>query len=59
MTLALDKVMTVTMTSINTGWTADFTQRFLNGWLIGLAVAFPASLIMVPVARKIAAFLVS
>ena len=59
MTLALDTTMTFTMTSINTGWTADFLQRFLYGWIIGFVVAFPTSLLAVPIARRLATSLVS
>jgi hypothetical protein len=59
MTLALDTTMTFTMMSINTGWTAGFLQRFLQAWLIGFAVAFPTSILAIPIARKLASLLVS
>ena len=59
MTLALDTTMTFAMTSINTGWTADFLQRFLQGWIIGFVVAFPTSLVAIPLARRLATLLVS
>ena len=51
MTLALDTTMTFTMTTINTGWTESFFHKFLNGWIIGFIVAFPTSLIVIPLAR--------
>jgi len=53
MTLALDTTMTFTMTTINSGWTAEFLQRFLKGWTIGFAVALPTSLLVIPLARII------
>lgn len=59
MTLALDTVMTFTMTSINTGWNAGFLQRWLQSWIIAFAVAFPTSLIALPIARKITTLLIT
>ena len=53
MTLALDTTMTFTMTTINSGWTAEFLQRFLRGWAIGFAVALPTSILVIPLARMI------
>ena len=55
MTLALDS----TMTSINTGWTAGFLQRFVNVWIIGFAVALPTSLLVIPLARMLVNRIVS
>jgi hypothetical protein len=59
MTLALDRVMAFTMTSINIGWTEMFLQRFLQAWIIGFAVAFPNSLVAIFFARKIVSSLIS
>jgi hypothetical protein len=59
MTLALDRVMAFTMTSINIGWTEMFLQRFLQAWIIGFAVAFPTSLVAIFFARKIVSSLIS
>lgn len=59
MTLALDTVMTFTMTSINIGLSAVFFQRWLQAWIIGFAVAFPTSLIALPIARKLTKLLVT
>jgi len=59
MTIALDSTMTFTMTSINTGWTAEFFHRFVNGWLIGFAVALPTSLVVIPLARRLVNRIVS
>jgi len=53
MTVALDTTMTFTMTTLNSGWTADFVQRFLKGLAIGFAVALPTSLLVMPLARLI------
>jgi len=59
MTIALDSTMTFTMISINTGWTAGFLQRFVNGWIIGFAVALPTSLLVIPLARRLVNRIVS
>lgn len=59
MTLFLDTTMTFTMTSIGVGWTADFFNRFLQGWIIGFTVAFPTSLLAIPIARRLVALFVS
>lgn len=53
MTLALNTTMTFTMTTINTGWTVGFFQRFLNGWVLGFIVAFPTSILAIPLARSL------
>lgn len=58
MTIALDTTMTFTMTTINTGWNEGFIIRFLGNWIIGFIVAFPTSIIVIPLARRIAAKLV-
>lgn len=58
MTIALDTTMTLTMTTINTGWTEEFVHRFLSGWVIGFIVAFPTSILVIPLARRIVARLV-
>ena len=54
MTLALDTTMTFTMTSINVGWTEQFFPAFLRAWVIGFIVAFPTSIIVIPLARRAA-----
>ena len=59
MTIALDSTMTFTMISINTGWTAGFFQRFVNGWIIGFAVALPTSILAFQLARRIVNRIVS
>ena len=59
MTLALDTVMTFTMTSMNIGWTEFFLQKFLQGWIVGFIVAFPTSIVSIFFARKLVALLVS
>ena len=58
MTLALDTTMTFTMTTINIGWTEAFINRFLNGWVIGFLVAFPTSILIIPLARKLVSKLI-
>ena len=59
MTLAIDTMMTFTMTSINIGWTDVFLSKFLQGWIIGFVVAFPTSIVAIFFARKLVALLVS
>jgi len=59
MTLSLDTVMTFAMISINIGWTDMFFPKFLQGWIIGFAVAFPTSILAIFFARKLVASLVS
>ena len=58
MTLALDTIMTFTMTTINTGWTETFIHRFFNGWVIGFIVTFPTSILVIPLARRLVSKLV-
>jgi hypothetical protein len=54
MTLALDTTMSFVMVTINTGWNEGFIYRFLNNWLIGFFVAFPTSILAIPIAKKLA-----
>jgi hypothetical protein len=54
MTLFLDTAMTFVMISLNTGWDQGFSYRFFNSWLIGFIVAFPTSLLTIPVVSKLA-----
>ena len=55
MTLALDTAMTFIMTMVNNGWNDAFIHKFLNGWVIGFIVAFPTSILIIPLARRLAA----
>ena len=59
MVIALDSTMTVVMTSINVGWTEKFLQSFVNGWLIGIVVALPTSLAVLPLAKRLVNRIVS
>ena len=58
MTLALDTTMTFVMISLNTGWNEGFIYRLINSWLIGFIVAFPTSILAIPIAKKLATKLV-
>jgi len=58
MTLALDTTMSFVMVTVNTGWNEGFIIRFLNNWLIGFIVAFPTSILAIPIAKKLATKLV-
>jgi len=53
MTLALDTTMTFTMTTIYVGLTGEFVPIFVQGWIIGFIVAFPTSIIFIPLARRL------
>jgi len=53
MVIILDTAMTFTMTSVLTGWTPGFAQRFAGGWLLGFAVALPTSIVATPLVRRI------
>ena len=59
MVIALDSTMTFVMTSINVGWTEKFLQSFVNGWLIGIVVALPTSLAVLPFAKRLVNRIVS
>jgi len=58
MTLALDTTMTFVMTIVNTGWDEGFIFRFLKGWIIGFIVVFPTSILVIPIAKKLATKLI-
>ena len=53
MTLAMDFAMTLTMTLVMTRVDPGFPLRFFGGYLIGLAVGIPTSVIVIPYARKL------
>ncbi len=59
MTIFLDTAMTFTMTSINTGWTSAFLNRFFQSWIIGFIVALPTSILAIPIARRLTSLLMS
>ena len=41
------------MTSVMTGWTSGFIQRFAGTWLLGFAVALPTSLAITPLIKRL------
>ena len=53
MVVTLDTAMSFTMTSVMTGWTSGFIQRFAGAWLLGFAVALPATLAITPLIRRL------
>jgi hypothetical protein len=53
MSLGMSLVMSITLTLINLGLVPDFPARWLRAFLIGFAVGFPTSLVIVPLVRKI------
>ena len=58
MTLAIDTTMTFVMTTVNTGWDEGFIFRFFRGWIIGFIVAFPTSILAIPIAKRLVTKLV-
>jgi hypothetical protein len=53
MTIALDFVMTLTMTLVMTGIDPGFPIRFFGGYIIGLIVGIPTSVLVIPHARNL------
>lgn len=54
MVLVLVSVMSFTMVSITTGWTANFLFMFARNWLIGVVVALPTALLVnIPIVRLV------
>jgi hypothetical protein len=53
MTLAMDFAMTLTMTIAMTGIDPGFLIRFFGGYVIGLIVGIPTSVLVIPYARKL------
>jgi hypothetical protein len=41
------------MTSVFIGWTLGFIRRFTGAWLIGFVVAFPTSIAITPLLRRL------
>jgi len=44
--------MTLIITYINTGMDADYPQRFLKAWSVGLPIAIITSLLVGPIAKR-------
>ncbi|MEM3728844.1 MAG: DUF2798 domain-containing protein [Candidatus Bathyarchaeia archaeon] len=45
--------MSLVLTLINLGLVPDFPMRWFRAFLIGFAVSFPASLVIIPAVRRI------
>ncbi|MDP2974085.1 MAG: DUF2798 domain-containing protein [Candidatus Diapherotrites archaeon] len=53
LTLIMSLLMSIIITFVNVGLHQDFLMKWAIAFLAGLAVSFPATLIAVPVAKKI------
>ena len=47
-------LMSAAMLLFNTGLTPDFWLMWTKNWVVSAAVAYPAALIVVPLARRVA-----
>ncbi len=46
-------LMSATMLLFNIGLTPDFWLMWMKNWVVATAVAYPAALIVVPLARRV------
>ena len=46
-------LMSATMLLFNMGLTPDFWSAWMKNWVVSIAVAYPAALFVVPLARRI------
>jgi len=53
MSLGMSFVMSMVLTIINLGFVPDFLAKWLRALLIGFAVGFPTSLVIIPLVRRI------
>ncbi len=47
-------LMSATMLLFNMGLTPDFWLMWMKNWVVATAVAYPAALVIVPLARRVA-----
>ena len=47
-------LMSAAMLLFNMGLTPDFWSTWMKNWVVSTAVAYPAALIVVPLARRVA-----
>lgn len=57
--LGMSCLMSFAMLLLNLGLVAHFFQVWLKAWAVGFIVGFPAAIVVVPWAQKIAVFLTS
>lgn len=55
--MLMSLIMSGVITLLNLGWVDDFLWRWLIAWLSAFVVAFPAILLVMPIARRIVATL--
>ena len=53
MAVIMSFFMTFIISYLNIGFREDFIFMWLKAWLAGMFIAFPASLIATPIARKL------
>ena len=51
--LFMSLIMSGVITLLNLGWVDDFLLRWLIAWISAFVVAFPAILLVMPVAKRI------
>ena len=55
--LMMSFIMSMVITFINLGVVEDFLLRWLSAWLSAFIIAFPATLLVLPIARRIVTLL--
>jgi len=53
MSLGMSFAMSMVLTIINLGFVPDFLAKWFRAFLIGFAVSFPTSLVIIPLVRRI------
>ena len=53
MSVGMSVSITFFMIVINTGFAKGFILRWVNGSLLGIVVAFPIALLLIPLVRKL------
>ncbi|MEM0356869.1 MAG: DUF2798 domain-containing protein [Candidatus Bathyarchaeia archaeon] len=53
MSLGISFAMSLVLTLINLGLVPDFPTKWFRAFLIGFAVSFPTSLVIIPAVRRI------
>jgi hypothetical protein len=53
MATGMATIMSFALTAINTGFDGAFCMRWARSLVIGVMIAFPAALVISPIARKI------
>jgi len=51
--VSMSLLMSAAMLLLNMGLTPDFWSAWMKNWVISAAVAYPAALVVVPLARRV------